>query len=56
MKSKHEEGTVQSYFNEAKILNLIGNKFSLVELHLISKENVLEKRHISRYHVVVKKS
>ncbi len=52
---KHEEGTIQSYFNYNKIISLFKNRFKIEELVLIKKENVLRKECNARYHLVMKK-
>ncbi|WP_432775378.1 class I SAM-dependent methyltransferase [Brevibacillus gelatini] len=55
VQTQHEKGTVQSYFNYKKILELIGDHFEIVEANLIRKENILSGDFFSRYHLVLKK-
>ncbi|WP_148134938.1 class I SAM-dependent methyltransferase [Candidatus Formimonas warabiya] len=55
VKTQHEKGTVQMYYNYSKILELIDNCFSIVEMNLIRNENVLTGNYHSRYHLVLKK-
>lgn len=50
-----ERGTIQSYFNYAKILTLIGDRFEIAENFLIRKENLVKGGYISRYHLTLKK-
>ncbi|KUO70138.1 MAG: methyltransferase type 11 [Desulfosporosinus sp. BRH_c37] len=51
--SKHEEGTIQLYFNYAKINGLVKDYFEIVECNLIRKENVVSGNYSSRYHLVL---
>ena len=53
VKTAHEEGTVQSYFNFGKIETLIKPWFSLLEANLIRKENVQTGSYSSRYHLIL---
>lgn len=53
--SFHEQGTVQHYFNMAKILLLIDEVFEVEECNLIRRENVLHGGYTSRYHLVLKR-
>lgn len=53
--SKHEYGTIQSYFNWNKINLLIENKFKIKECVLIQRESVVSKLKDSRYHIIVEK-
>ncbi len=53
--TRHEEGTVQSYFNFAKIQSLAGELFDIVQATLIKREDVLAGGMRSRYHVVLRK-
>ncbi len=53
--TKHEQGTIQSYFNFSKISSMTDGLFEIVECFLIRKEEVLRGGHISRYHLVLKK-
>lgn len=51
----HEQGTIQSYFNFEKILELIERSFDIIECKLIRQENVLSGHFISRYHLSLKR-
>lgn len=51
----HEQGTVQLYFNLAKILSMIDGVFEINECNLIRRENVLRGGYTSRYHLVLKR-
>lgn len=53
--TRHEEGTVQSYFNFGKIRELAGDLFDIVQAALIQRHDVLAGRKASRYHVVLRK-
>ena len=50
----HEQNTVQSYFNFARLEELIAGRFCFDECRLIRNESVLSLGFHSRYHVVVK--
>lgn len=51
----HEQGTVQLYFNLAKILSMIDGIFEIEECNLIRRENVLQGGYASRYHLVLRR-
>lgn len=51
----HEHGTVQLYFNMAKIQTLIHGIFRIEECNLIRRENVLRGGYSSRYHLVLER-
>lgn len=53
--SAHEQGTVQLYFNLAKIQSMIEGVFSIDECNLIRRENVLQGGYASRYHLVLRR-
>lgn len=55
MSSKHEEGTIQSYFNFSKINQLIDGMFEILECKLITREEVIQNRCTARYHLVLKR-
>ena len=55
IKTDHEKGTVQTYFNLEKIHLMIEGIFDLVECILIRRENVLKGCFSCRYHIVLKK-
>lgn len=56
VESKHEEGTIQSYYNEDRINELIDGKFDIVENYTIKKTNCLNPESVvSRFHVIIKK-
>lgn len=54
--TRHEEGTIQSYFNFAKINRLLAGRFSIIDGILIKKENILKRNITSRYHLILKKT
>ena len=49
----HEHGTIQLYFNFAKILSMIDELFEIEECNLVRRENVLRGGFYSRYHIVL---
>lgn len=51
----HEKGTVQSYFNFAKIARLIEGHFVLREATLVQRQEVLRGDRTSRHHLVLQK-
>lgn len=53
--TSHEQGTVQHYFNMAKIVSMIHEMFTIDECHLIRRENVMRGGHASRYHLVLER-
>jgi SAM-dependent methyltransferase len=52
--TRHEQGTVQLYFNLSAIHELIDGLFDIVECILVRRENVLAGGYSSRYHLVLK--
>lgn len=53
--SDHENGTVQTFFDKNRILELLQNKFNILELYKVKKEDRLGNAAMSRYHVIVQK-
>jgi SAM-dependent methyltransferase len=53
--TKHEHGTVQLYFNLAKIHSMIDSVFEIEECTLIRRENVLRRDYTSRYHLILRR-
>ncbi len=49
----HEQDTVQSYFNFARIEQLVGNGFVIEECQKVSRTSVLSPVRQARYHVVL---
>jgi SAM-dependent methyltransferase len=49
----HENGTIQSYFNWGKILELAGSEWVVKEAFLIRKTSVTSPAFHSRYHIVL---
>ncbi|MFA6316393.1 MAG: class I SAM-dependent methyltransferase [Elusimicrobiota bacterium] len=54
VRGTHERGTVQSYFNRAKIDRLLGGRFELVQCLLCRSEDHLAGTHHGRWHVAAK--
>jgi SAM-dependent methyltransferase len=54
--TEHEKDTVQSYFNFAKIQQLVDGRMELLECNLVRKIDVLKGQFIGRYHLVQRKS
>jgi ubiquinone/menaquinone biosynthesis C-methylase UbiE len=55
VQADHEQGTIQSYFNFAKIRSMIDSLFEIVECQLVKKESVLSTLSTARYHLVLRK-
>ena len=55
VKTEHEKGTIQSYFNFHKIQYLFEGLFTIKECQLIKRENVLTGTLSSRYHLILEK-
>jgi hypothetical protein len=51
----HEQGTVQLYFNLAKIQSMIQGVFEIYECNLVRRENILRGGYTSRYHLDLKR-
>lgn len=49
----HEKGTIQSFFNWAKVLELAGDAFRVKEAFLIKRTSVASSGFHSRYHLVL---
>lgn len=55
VETQHEKGTIQMYYNYAKIQELIQDDFDILEVNLIRRENVLSGSFHTRYHLVLRK-
>ena len=55
VKTAHEEGTIQLYFNLAKIQSMIQDVFEIIDCNLVCRENILRGGYTSRYHLVLKR-
>jgi hypothetical protein len=55
VQTAHEQGTIQLYFNLAKIQSMIQNVFEIVDCNLVRRENILRGGYTSRYHLVLKR-
>lgn len=55
VRSKHEENTIQLYFNMRLIQDLILDVFSVKECKLIRTEDVFSGKYHSRYHLVLER-
>lgn len=53
--TRHEHGTVQSYFNFTKINQLIEGYFEILENILIKNESVISGGYHSRYHLILRR-
>ena len=51
----HERGTVQSYFDEAKIGRLLAGRFAVRELVLVRRAVLNPPNHGSRFHIVAER-
>jgi len=55
VQTAHEQGTIQLYFNLAKIQSMIQDVFEIVDCNLVRCENILRGGYTSRYHLVLKR-
>lgn len=56
VEEKHEQGTIQSYYNYSKILNLIEKtNFKIEWIRLITEEGINHRYKYGRYYIVLKK-
>lgn len=55
VKTEHERGTVQSYFNREKIDELASKLFQITECKLIKNHDEITGKFASRYHVVLRR-
>lgn len=55
VQTAHEQGTIQLYFNLAKIQSMIQDVFEIVDCNLVRRENILRGGYTSRYHLVLKR-
>lgn len=55
VETQHEQGTVQSYYTQERIEQLIADYFSLKEVVLIHRENVMSGQIGSRWHLVLER-
>lgn len=55
VKSSHEKGTIQSYFDLEKINTLFDDSFDILECFLITKKDFLTNLDTSRWHLVLKR-
>lgn len=53
--AKHEQGTIQSYFNWEKVKELLDGYFKIKEAILIERQSVIETSKNSRYHIIAAK-
>ena len=56
VKTLHEEGTIQSYFNKDKIYDLLNPRFNILNLELHKIIDQDNKTRVARWHVVAKKN
>lgn len=54
--TSHEHGTVQSWFNFAKIDELFSSMFTIEEALLLRRENVIDGSYSSRWHLVLREN
>lgn len=55
IETKHEKGTIQSYFTLGKIQHLIKDLFEIKEINKIITQDVVTQNYYSRYHLILKK-
>jgi len=55
IQTNHEKNTIQTYFNEDRINDLIENIFEIEEIILINNIDIINNTTFGRYHIVLKK-
>ena len=55
VKTKHEENTVQSFYDTDRINRLLKDKFEIIELYEIINRNIESNRLLARFHIIAKK-
>jgi|SRR6266705_1659817 len=55
IRDQHERGTVQSYFDEAKIARMLGAPFVVDSIELVRHEDLTRQRHHGRWHMVARR-
>lgn len=56
VETRHEHGTIQSYFNYSKIRELIGTTgFEIEECVLVQRQEVTRGGRVGRYHIVLRR-
>ncbi|TZE82184.1 hypothetical protein [Calorimonas adulescens] len=55
VKTQHEYGTIQSYFNWSKINMLLEDEFRIIEAILIQRESAINRNKNSRWHIIAEK-
>ena len=53
--TKHEFGTIQSYYDESTIRALFSDSFEFVQLYILEHRNLLQNSHHGRWHMVLKR-
>lgn len=53
--TQHERGTIQSYFNFAKINEMTTGLFEVIEALLVRRENIVVGGYYGRYHIVLRR-
>ncbi len=56
VEKQHEVGTIQSYFDESKIDDLLGKNFTLVEKVHVQRRDITQSATGSRYHAVARRT
>jgi ubiquinone/menaquinone biosynthesis C-methylase UbiE len=52
---QHERGTVQSYFDEGKIVRMLDESFAIESIELVRHDDLTRQRHHGRWHVVARR-
>jgi len=55
VRAKHENNTIQSFFTRKKIDKLFANFFSIIEIVVIDRENLITGCVDSRYHLILRR-
>lgn len=54
VQTRHEQGTIQSYFNETKIAELVADVFDAVSLVCVRRQDISRGATTARYHLVLR--
>jgi ubiquinone/menaquinone biosynthesis C-methylase UbiE len=52
---QHERDTVQSYFDEGKIVRMLGENYAIESIELVRHDDLTRQRHHGRWHVVARR-
>jgi SAM-dependent methyltransferase len=55
VETQHEQGTVQSYFDEARICELVGDSFTVEETVLVERHDKTRTATVARWHLTLRR-